>query len=515
MLVIITRSDQLRKKLEKSFILDYNFRLRLLYEIKGMSRFIKRLEAIGIHGRFDINLDFQDGVNIIHGSNGTGKTTVLHILANAVNEDFRRFGYLKFQKLTITLDDDTEILIEQQNSPQEPRQTVTTVFVNNQKADFYRFAELLEEEKQKENSEILLPARYYPSSSKKKQDIDLKATYFPAFRTMIEAWATLDENEIRHFARRSPNFSKVLRSSARSTELARILFGKFVPRLEYPSPIEIEEHINSELTEAQLKIASLDRNLLSQAFIQFSQAISQSSETDDNTKEPEEVITEITELSEKLQNSPFQGNHDQSGNVYKKLIERLTSFESDPKSKTIASRVLSVYKSSLQQRLDAQIKAYSSIERYLESVNGFLERKQLKIGSTNSPQGRGKLGVKIGDEEDIHSLQILSSGERQVVGLIYAASHMTGGRVVLIDEPEISLHIDWQRKLLPEMVKQLDEKQLIICTHSAVIASKYRERMIKLELQPTANANINTDTLGSEDQIYILDDDLEDIDIPF
>jgi predicted ATP-dependent endonuclease of OLD family len=84
---------------------------------------------------------------------------------------------------------------------------------------------------------------------------------------------------------------------------------------------------------------------------------------------------------------------------------------------------------------------------------------------------------------------------------------MTGGRVVLIDEPEISLHIDWQRKLLPEMVKQLDEKQLIICTHSAVIASKYRERMIKLELQPTANANINTDTLDSEDQMYILDDD--------
>ncbi len=55
--------------------------------------------------------------------------------------------------------------------------------------------------------------------------------------------------------------------------------------------------------------------------------------------------------------------------------------------------------------------------------------------------------------------------------------------------------------------KQLDEKQLIICTHSAVIASKYRERMIKLELQPTANANINTDTLDSEDQMYILDDD--------
>lgn len=78
-----------------------------------MSQFIKHLKAIGIHGRFDIDLSFQDGINIIHGSNGTGKTTLLHILANAVNEDFRCFGYLKFQKITITLDDNTTIYLEQ------------------------------------------------------------------------------------------------------------------------------------------------------------------------------------------------------------------------------------------------------------------------------------------------------------------------------------------------------------------------------------------------------------------
>lgn len=477
-----------------------------------MSRFIKDLKAIGIHGRFDIDLSFQDGINIIHGSNGTGKTTLLHILANAVNQDFRRFGYLKFQKLEIILDDDTNIKIEQQDSSSYTFETLTTIFINDKQVESYSFEELFKQEKKEETVGIPITGRYnLSSSSKKKSDIDLKATYFPAFRTMIEAWATLDENEIRYMSRRSPDFRKILRSSARSTELARILFGKFVPRLEYPSPLEIEEHINSELTEAQLKIASLDRSLLSEAFIQFSQAISQSSDTKDNTQEPEEVITEITNLSEKLQNSPFQINRDNSDDVYDKLIKQLNSFESDPQYKTIASRVLSVYKSSLQKRLDVQTKAYSSIKTYLESVNEFLERKQLKIGSTGSPRRKSRLGVKIGDEEAIHSLQILSSGERQVVGLIYAASHMTGGRVVLIDEPEISLHIDWQRKLLPEMVKQLGEKQLIICTHSPVIASKYRDRMIKLELQPTANAHLDTNILEDEYEIYMVDDDLENI----
>ncbi len=54
------------------------------------------------------------------------------------------------------------------------------------------------------------------------------------------------------------------------------------------------------------------------------------------------------------------------------------------------------------------------------------------------------------------------------------------------------------------MVKQLGEKQLIICTHSPVIASKYRDKMIELELKPTANPNINTDTL-EEYQVYRMD----------
>lgn len=380
-------------------------------------------------------------------------------------------------------------------------ETETKIWINEsiEPIDLYNFRELLKEEE----NDNQINRHYYLSSAKKQSVIDLKATYFPAFRTMIEAWASLDEREIRNFVRSSRNFRKVLISSAKSTELARILFGKFVPRIEYPSPIEIEEHIISELIEAQFKIASIDRNLLLDAFVQSFEAISQSSNTEDIIEEPKEIIKKIEEISERLQNSPFQINRDNSDDVDKRLREQLKSFQADRESESIAKRVLSVYKNSLEKRLDEQKKAYSDIETYLESVNEFLERKKIKIDSTLYRKRPG-LGVKIGDEELIHSLQILSSGERQIVGLIYAASHMTDGRVVLIDEPEISLHIDWQRKLLPEMVKQLGDKQLIICTHSPVIASQYRDRMIELELKPTSNANL----LESQ---YEIDDELDSI----
>ncbi len=467
-----------------------------------MSQFIKHLNAIGIHGRFDIDLSFQDGINIVHGSNGTGKTTILHILTNGVNGDFRRFGYLKFKELTITLDNDTKIRLNQ-DWTENPDNTKTTVVINNNYVDSYEFRELKIHNRTQtldridleliyslreklELKELISPTRKKIKDNQNKKYFDLKATYFPAFRTMIEAWATLDESEIRYVAHKSPNLKKLLKSSEKSTELARILFGNFVPHLQYPSPLEIEQHINSELIEAQLNIATSDRNLLSDAFVQSFQAISKSSDISDIDEQPEDIIKKIEEISERLQNLPFEINDNERDNVYERLREQLPSFELDLDSKNLAKKVLSVYKKSLQKRLDEQTKAYANIEKYLKSVNEFLERKKLEI-HTNFTKKYPKLGVKIGKEKSIHSLQTLSSGERQIVGLIYAASHMIDGRVVLIDEPEISLHIDWQRKLLPEMTTQLGDKQLIICTHSPIIASQYQDRMIEIELKPTSD----------------------------
>ena len=43
----------------------------------------------------------------------------------------------------------------------------------------------------------------------------------------------------------------------------------------------------------------------------------------------------------------------------------------------------------------------------------------------------------------------------------YAAAQAHNGNIVLIDEPEISLHIDWQRLLLRKMAEQLDHRQII------------------------------------------------------
>ena len=49
-----------------------------------------------------------------------------------------------------------------------------------------------------------------------------------------------------------------------------------------------------------------------------------------------------------------------------------------------------------------------------------------------------------------------------------------------IDEPELSLHIDWQRALLPALLEQGTSNQLILATHSPFIYANYPEKEILL-----------------------------------
>jgi predicted ATPase len=56
---------------------------------------------------------------------------------------------------------------------------------------------------------------------------------------------------------------------------------------------------------------------------------------------------------------------------------------------------------------------------------------------------------------------------------MYAATRLTDTPVVLIDEPELSLHVDWQRPLLHEIAGLTGEKQVIVTTHSPEVSADF------------------------------------------
>jgi ABC-type lipoprotein export system ATPase subunit len=79
----------------------------------------------------------------------------------------------------------------------------------------------------------------------------------------------------------------------------------------------------------------------------------------------------------------------------------------------------------------------------------------------------------------------LSAGEKQMLSFLCynAFSKQT---VILIDEPEISLHADWQRLLLSTLLEQKTDNQFIIATHSPLMYSRYPEKELDLDKLATS-----------------------------
>ncbi len=81
------------------------------------------------------------------------------------------------------------------------------------------------------------------------------------------------------------------------------------------------------------------------------------------------------------------------------------------------------------------------------------------------------------------SLEQLSSGEKQLLLIllkVFLFEKQPG--IVLMDEPEVSLHIRWQREIVDMLRKLNPECQFIISTHSpSIFSSGWGDKAVYME----------------------------------
>ena len=118
-------------------------------------------------------------------------------------------------------------------------------------------------------------------------------------------------------------------------------------------------------------------------------------------------------------------------------------------------------------------------EMFLEVINDFFlsseTDKRIKINS------EGKVYIESNTEK--LELTDLSSGEKQIVitfaSLIFGLLGKSTG-IFIVDEPEASLHLEWQTKFVDTILRTNNNIQLIFATHSPELIGKYRKNAIKL-----------------------------------
>ena len=98
-------------------------------------------------------------------------------------------------------------------------------------------------------------------------------------------------------------------------------------------------------------------------------------------------------------------------------------------------------------------------------------------------------GIVLGEEDNAIASDKLSAGEKQMLSFL-CYNTFSENAAIFIDEPELSLHVDWQRLLLPTLLEQGTQNQFFIATHSPFIYGKYSDKEILLgDDRGTTDAN--------------------------
>ncbi len=114
-------------------------------------------------------------------------------------------------------------------------------------------------------------------------------------------------------------------------------------------------------------------------------------------------------------------------------------------------------------------------ERFLEIINNLFKATDKKID-----RDKNEITFLIGKDE-INTYQ-LSSGEKQIlVILLTVLIQNDKPSIIFMDEPDNSLHFDWQKKLLQYMRELNPNAQIILATHSpAVIMEGWLDKVTEV-----------------------------------
>jgi len=120
-----------------------------------------------------------------------------------------------------------------------------------------------------------------------------------------------------------------------------------------------------------------------------------------------------------------------------------------------------------QQEDERNVRAFAS------TCNRYLVDKQMVYDGVNftvSVQATAGDGASQEGDERAIPLKALSSGEKQIVSLFSTLLlSSSADYFLIIDEPELSLSVPWQRRLLPDVLATGRVRGLLAATHSPFI----------------------------------------------
>lgn len=428
----------------------------LLLEIKrGLN--IMKIQFKGLFGRFDYTIEFkEDGLTIITGPNGFGKSTILNCIYQLHKEveGIPYFFNLDFEEVIFFIHNKKKLKIVRRAGK----------LVINDKTD--SIIDLKGIERYFSRQPLYYKIDEYKWVNRRTSEV-ITLDKIIADESLLDSYS--EENFIENGLPNRP-ISALVRMDLRefSKELGKVFYIREQRLVSEEFDRFDESRLKDEIKELPKKFKLLlDRN--------SSEYSSKSNELDSsypirlfNNKEAitkDEFNQKIELMTEKFQKlNKFDLSH----------IQDLSNLE----FKEEFSKALKIYFDDFDEKYQIYENFINQLELFTDIINKKLNFKEIEISREKG------ISIKDTDFEGKQiSLSQLSSGEKQEIILFYKLIFETPeNTLLLIDEPEISLHIAWQKKFMDDLYKIIKFKKLnvIVATHSPQIINNHWENQIDL-----------------------------------
>lgn len=144
-------------------------------------------------------------------------------------------------------------------------------------------------------------------------------------------------------------------------------------------------------------------------------------------------------------------------------------------SRDIVTRLIDPYLKSLKGRLRAYDSIYEILDLLIRTINSYLHDKNIKFNMV------GGFSI-ISDKKTELKSSDLSSGEKQLLLMLcYALTARDHPSIFMIDEPEISLNVKWQRNIVDSLLALSGNtnSQFILASHSVELIAQHRNRVVR------------------------------------
>lgn len=418
---------------------------------KGKNKKMIQFKVEKLFGRFNYDLQLnKEGLTILTGPNGFGKSTILKCI-EALSEGVLGISYyftLDFEKIEV-------ILEHYKITIQKEKDKISINGITFSKNQFENVIECLDRRPymRRIDKDIWIDRRngnYINSSD-----------YFKEIYSNDEEiqYQILNEDGSNELVNEMKKIGLYIGKIYFIRE-QRLITKKYNPRTEQRM-VNVIDELPDKFRELVLRISNDYSRVANKLDSTYPNRLFSNEEKIDEEEYKQKMII-MNEKFEKLNKYDLSNMQKSEGVVFKEEH----------------AKALKIYFDDFDEKYKVYEDLIIKLDMYTDIINSRLKFKNIKISRNE--------GIKIVDsenEEKTIQLNSLSSGEKQEIVLFYELIFESGSNeLLLIDEPEISLHIAWQKMFMDDLLRIVKYKgiNVIVATHSPQIINNHWERQIDL-----------------------------------